>query len=246
MEASHRRFRFRAGALSCTVLQLFEAEVHTLEQDLADTVKQAPDFFRGVPVVIDLEQLAPEVLPDFAHLKSILRQNGLIPVGVRQGTEAQQAGAAGEGLYPLSTAASLSRSTRKDASPDEKDEKEEKKATSTSGARVVTQPVRSGTQLYARDSDLVVMASVSPGAELLADGHIHVYGSLKGRVLAGVHGNRDARIFCTRLSAELVSIAGFYLTQDDMQKLPENHGMIQVYLDGEQVRIEPVLQSHFA
>jgi septum site-determining protein MinC len=93
-------------------------------------------------------------------------------------------------------------------------------------------------QIYAKDTDLIVTAPVSAGAELLADGNIHVYGPLRGRALAGVQGNANARIFCRSLEAELVSIAGYYLTREDMQTLPENHGMIQIYLDNEQVRIE--------
>jgi septum site-determining protein MinC len=80
----------------------------------------------------------------------------------------------------------------------------------------VTQPVRSGTQIYARGGDLVVTAAVSPGAELIADGNIHVYGALRGRALAGASGDADARIFCSRLEAELVSIAGRYLVNEQL------------------------------
>ncbi len=82
--------------------------------------------------------------------------------------------------------------------------------------RLVTEPVRSGTQIYARGSDLIVTASVSPGAELVADGNIHVYGALRGRALAGAGGDEAARIFCTRLEAELVSIAGRYLVSEHL------------------------------
>src|SRR5205807_10150063 len=83
-------------------------------------------------------------------------------------------------------------------------------------ARVITEPVRSGTQVYARGTDLVVTAAVSPGAELVADGNIHVYGALRGRALAGASGDVSARIFCSRLEAELVSIAGRYLVSEQL------------------------------
>jgi septum site-determining protein MinC len=83
-------------------------------------------------------------------------------------------------------------------------------------ARLVTGPVRSGTQIYARGGDLIVTAAVSPGAELVADGNIHVYGALRGRALAGANGDSTARIFCTRLEAELVSIAGRYLVSEQL------------------------------
>ena len=89
-------------------------------------------------------------------------------------------------------------------------------------ARLVTEPVRSGTQIYARGTDLIVTAAVSAGAELVADGHIHVYAALRGRALAGASGDVEARIFCSRLEAELVSIAGRYLVNEQLP--PEQRG----------------------
>ncbi len=106
--------------------------------------------------------------------------------------------------------------------------------------KVVNRPVRSGQQVYAQGSDLIVMASVSEGAELLADGNIHVYGTLRGRALAGVKGDPEARVFCQSLDAELVSIAGQFITYDtvkgDYWKKPA-----QVYLEEEKLRIEPLV-----
>jgi septum site-determining protein MinC len=81
---------------------------------------------------------------------------------------------------------------------------------------LVTTPVRSGTQIYARGGDLVVTAAVSPGAEIMADGNIHVYGALRGRALAGAAGDTESRIFCSRFEAELVSIAGRYLVSEQL------------------------------
>jgi len=106
-------------------------------------------------------------------------------------------------------------------------------------ALTVTQPVRSGQRIYAHGSDLVVVTSISPGAELLADGHIHVYGTLRGRALAGVSGNAEARIFCHSLEAELISIAGYWRVRED---LPEAliGKPVQIALDGERLTIEPL------
>ncbi len=102
---------------------------------------------------------------------------------------------------------------------------------------VVAQPVRSGRQIYAQGGDLIVLASISPGAELIADGHIHVYGSLRGRALAGIAGNTEARIFCRSLEAELVSIGGYWRVRDD---IPEDliGKPAQIHLEGEHVVIE--------
>src|SRR5947208_59733 len=103
-------------------------------------------------------------------------------------------------------------------------------------ARLVTQPVRSGTQIYARGTDLVVTAAVSPGAELVADGNIHVYGVLRGRAMAGASGDVEARIFCSRLEAELVSIAGRYLVSEQLPA--EQRGFpVQIALVDDQLTI---------
>jgi septum site-determining protein MinC len=100
----------------------------------------------------------------------------------------------------------------------------------------VTQPVRSGTQIYVRGGDLVVTAPVSPGAEIMADGNIHVYGVLRGRALAGASGDVEARIFCSRLEAELVSIAGHYLVSDQLP--PEQRGSpVQIALVDDRLTI---------
>jgi septum site-determining protein MinC len=86
--------------------------------------------------------------------------------------------------------------------------------------RVVTQPVRSGTQIYARGGDLIVLSSVSPGAEIIADGHVHIYGTLRGRAIAGASGDTEARIFVGKLEAELLCVAGHYLVSE---AIPAEH-----------------------
>ena len=82
------------------------------------------------------------------------------------------------------------------------------------GAMVIDKPLRSGQHVYAKGRDLIVLAMVNPGAEIMADGHIHVYAPLRGKAIAGARGNEDARIFTLSLEAELVSVAGTYRTSD--------------------------------
>jgi len=105
--------------------------------------------------------------------------------------------------------------------------------------QLMTRPVRSGQQVYARDTDLIVMGQVGPGAEVIADNHIHIYGALRGRALCGVSGNTEARIFCQSLQAELVSVAGNYRV---LEAIPENlRGKpAQIWLDNERLNIEPL------
>ena len=104
-------------------------------------------------------------------------------------------------------------------------------------SRVVTRPVRSGQQIYAEGADLIVLAQVGEGAEVLADGHIHIYGTLRGRALAGVKGDESARIFCQQLEAELVSVAGNFILQDGLPKSLLKKPA-QISLQGERVVVE--------
>jgi septum site-determining protein MinC len=102
---------------------------------------------------------------------------------------------------------------------------------------VITHPVRSGQQIYAKDADLVVISSVSPGAELIADGNIHVYGQLRGRALAGAKGNVAARIFCQDVAAELLSIAGHYWLHEDVMAHIKSKSPVQIFLKNGQLQI---------
>jgi septum site-determining protein MinC len=107
------------------------------------------------------------------------------------------------------------------------------------GSHLIDRPVRSGQRVYAAGGDLTVLAPVNSGAELLADGNIHVYAPMRGRAIAGLHGDTQARIFCSDLQAELVSVAGHYRVSDSIPA--ELKGQrTQVFLDHEVLRIEPL------
>ncbi len=221
-------FQFRANFLPCTVLQITRYDWEALEQQLVSAISNAPPFFTDLPVIIDLDKIKSLGVLNFIKLKEVLLANKMIPVGIRGGSEEQHLSAALVGM-PTLTASRLSTAETKPK------KKEEPIARLT---KLVTTPIRSGMQIYARESDLIVTAAVSQGAEILADGNIHVYGSLRGRVLAGVQGNLQARIYCRTLDAELVSIAGYYLTKEDILNSPLGDGMKQIYLENEQVRID--------
>ena len=155
-----------------------------------------------------------------------MTKHGIIPVGVRNGNEQQTQAALTASL------GSLNAKAEQHKEPSIKNDK-------NSTSKLITQPVRSGQQIYAQNSDLVVLASVSAGAELLADGNIHVYGTLRGRALAGVSGNDQARIFCLKLEAELVSIAGIYKLRDDLQPPPGGQGA-HIFLADDKLQINPI------
>jgi septum site-determining protein MinC len=208
---------------------------------LAVQVERSPRFFQNAPVVLDLK--GTEGFADaaeFAEAREILREHTLALVGVQNAEPAQLAAGAAIGLAsfaPSATAPARPRPTAPAAAgaaaPAVAPSPPEPPRPAT---RLVTTPVRSGTQVYARGGDLIVTAAVSPGAELVADGNIHVYGPLRGRALAGASGDAGARIFCSRLEAELVSIAGRYLVSE---QLPAEHNgfSVQIALVNDQLTI---------
>src|SRR3989338_7212034 len=97
--------------------------------------------------------------------------------------------------------------------------------------KIVTKPVRAGTQVYAKDGDLIIMAPVNAGAEVISDGNIHIYAPLRGRALAGANGDTNARIFCKQLEAELISIAGHYLLNEKINAGNYAQNMVQIFLN---------------
>lgn len=174
------------------------------EQELARQISRSPRFFQNAPVVLDLRGVENMTeAGEFETMSAKLRERTLTLVGVQNAQPAQLEAAAAAGLASFAPNAAGQPRAAAAAPPAPK-------------TRVVTGPVRSGTQIYAHGGDLVVTAAVSPGAELVADGNIHIYGALRGRALAGASGDGAARIFCTRLEAELVSIAGRYLVSEQL------------------------------
>jgi septum site-determining protein MinC len=156
----------------------------------------------------------------------------MIPVGVRGGTDEQHAAAEAMELAILAEGRPRPRSdTPRQARP------AASRPPAASGTRLVTRPIRSGQRVYAAGGDLVVLAQVSSGAEVMADGHIHVYAPLRGRALAGVKGNQEARIFCRNLQAELVSVAGHYRISENIG--PDLKGQpVQIHLQEQRLHIE--------
>jgi len=181
------------------------------EHELGQQIQRSPRFFENAPVVLDLrgaEGFAEAAA--FVAAKEELHRLTLTLIGVQNAQPAQLEAAAKAGLASFAPNATLPRTNPAAAATQTPDPPPVTKA------RLVTEPVRSGTQIYARGGDLIITAAVSAGAEIIADGNIHVYGVLRGRALAGANGDAAARIFCTRLEAELISIAGRYLVSEQL------------------------------
>lgn len=229
-------FQIRGLGVTLLTMRVIDPWNHDFFMLLGKTVSQSPGFYRNAPVVLDLEPLAETEPFNLAEFVRRVRQHQLVPVGVVHASDAWEKVATNAGLSVFPGGHDHGRSP--DASPSRPRPATVPTAT-LKPPMVVSRPVRSGQQIYAPESDLVILASVSHGAELLADGSIHVYGPLRGRALAGVAGVPGARIFCKGLEAELVSIDGTYMVADQIPK--EYFGKsTQLYLDEDTLIIKPL------
>ena len=241
-----KTFQFKGSLFTLTVMQLLNSELLLLDQQLEETIKKAPKFFQNAPIIIDLKLVDENKDPiDFHALKSTLHKHNLIPVAVRGGKESDHQAAASCGFAVLnsykSNETSLDDTIPATSSVDDTisatSENDTNSATSSgqSSTMLITTPIRSGQQVYAKEGDLIVLSQVSQGAEILADGNIHIYGALRGRVLAGIHGNQKARIFCNYMDAELISIAGFYLVAENLKQHDQKSRQM-IYLESGQLK----------
>lgn len=209
-----------------TTLPVVTVTLHSLQPEAlavaAGELFGSTPFFDGDAAVLDLSQVDELPEADWQGVQEVLKAHGLNVIGVRGGSNELQHSAAAFGGLP--TYAVLERSARaasaSEAPTPPPAPAAETPVTTPPPAAVIAavptlfvdRPLRSGQQIYARGGDLVVLAAVNAGAEVIADGSIHIYAPLRGRALAGAGGADNARILCTRFEAELVSIAGLYRT----------------------------------
>ena len=215
--AERPAFQLKSTTVSLTALELAFFDEESFELALREKIRQAPGFFKDIPIIVSLDHYdGPTGELDFFKLLGICRRHNIHVVGVRGGNDDQRRLARHAALALLPSGNRKEREPAREASepaPEAPPAPSEPVA-----ARVVSQPVRSGQQVYAPEGDLIILAPVQAGAQVLAAGNIHVYGPLRGRALAGVHGLESARVFCQSLEAELVSIAGHYKISEDLQE----------------------------
>ncbi|MGH6640299.1 MAG: septum site-determining protein MinC [Polaromonas sp.] len=209
-------FEIKSANLPLVALLLKSTDLAALTRELALRFGDIPDFFDQDALMIDLSPLdaaasAGEI--DFPALITLLGGYQLVPVAVKGGNPAQMAAALQAGLLPAPDA-HLVGTRPAPPQPPPSAPPASPAAAAPLGALVIDKPLRSGQQVYARGRDLVVLAMVNAGAEVIADGHIHVYAPLRGQAMAGARGNTEARIFSMALEAELLSIAGVYRTSE--------------------------------
>jgi septum site-determining protein MinC len=204
-------FEIKSASLPLLALRLKSPDLDALAGELAAQYGETPQFFEDDAVVLDLSALGDdhaEASIDFQRLGELLNERRLRLWAVRGGSEAQRAAAAEMGLLLAPDARVLPPSAPTQPEPPVVEPV-------IPGALVIDRPLRSGQQVYARDRDLVVLAMVNAGAEVVADGHVHVYAPLRGRAIAGARGWAEARIFAHEMEPALISIAGVYRTSDE-------------------------------
>ncbi len=237
----HRAVEIKGSMFTLPVLRLYSADVQEIGETLSEHLAKHLAFFENAPVVIDLEHVKDEDgLLDLSVLAALLRCHQLVPVGIRQGSDVQNAAALAAGLAVLKGGAIPAATTKKPVEAAPKSEVPVLAQAVARPTRVIRQPVRSGQQIYAQGGDLIVMAQVNAGAEVIADGNIHIYAPLRGRAMAGVLGDVNARIFTQSMEAELLAIAGNYQVYEESQPASMRGKAVQVYLEGTQLLISPL------
>ena len=249
-------FELKSASLTAVALLLKSVDLALLAIAMNEQFGATPGLFDHDPVVIDLASLPSDAATlDFTALMRLLTQHRLRPVAVRGGTDEQRAAALAAGLGDAPEAAPMPAATKRRSAvatpapaPIEVATPEpvaaapvDKPNAPHTTTLTVYKPLRSGQQVYAKGGDLIVLAAVNAGAEVLADGNIHVYGPLRGKAVAGAKGQADARIFSTCMEPELIAIAGTYRTTEN--PLPANvlGKPAQIRLEGDRLVFEPLI-----
>lgn len=228
----------RFGQVGLAQVRIRTTDAGVILDELTGRVASAPQFFERTAVCLDLSALEKE--PSTSEMRGVfdaVRRAGMLTVGLAHGTAAVDALARSLDVPVLTQFRVQGKAT-----PVQPPVKEVPKAAPPVEAPVLHppslmqhQPVRSGQRVYARTSDLVVTATVGAGAEVIADGCVHIYGALRGRAVAGARGEVTARVFCQEFHAELISIAGVFRVFETLP--PELVGKpVQAWLDGDDLR----------
>jgi septum site-determining protein MinC len=229
----NKSIRFRARSFVAFAL-VPEAPLEQWLQDLDRWIENSPGFFKGRPVVLDLNVLKPQA-GEIGALVALIAERGIRTYAI----EADYVDSLGDELPPKLAGARKTMIEEEQADSEALAKAEQPAEPSLSKTLIVEQPVRSGQSIVHPHGDVIVMGSASFGSEILAGGSIHVYGTLRGRAFAGAWGDRSARIFCRRNEAELLAVDGWYRTAEDME--PSMRGKaIQVHLDDNAIQVAPL------
>jgi septum site-determining protein MinC len=240
-------FDFKSATLSLEAFLLRTANLTSLAQALEERFGSSPELFNGEPVVIDLTHLASlDAHINFPELIALLARFKLRVIAVRGGTVAQTRSAHDAGLIeapeshaPAARVETVVQEVVREIIREVPVEVPVHVPMAAS-TMFIDKPLRSGQQVYAKGGDLIVLAAVNHGAEVIADGSIHVYAPLRGKAIAGAKGNTEARIFALHMEPELLSIAGTYRTTDNPLPADVAGKPAQIRLEGERLVFDPI------
>ncbi len=233
--------QLKGSVVTTFILELYRYSSTEFSQQLQNKIDQAPEFFKQSPVIINLDKVDASITHiDLDELLTLCRQFGLQPMAFRCTDVRFLNDIKLTGLTLLSETPTRTYANKQvDAPLPETQSAETSEIIAPRSSKIISRPVRSGQQVYAQGADLIILSHVSEGAEVLADGNIHIYGHLRGRALAGVKGDSLARVFCNKMQAELISIAGIFLLSDALRKKVWLQPA-QVYLDEQTLHIESI------
>jgi septum site-determining protein MinC len=236
----------RFGQVGLMQVRIRTTDPGAILDELTGRVASAPLFFQRTGVCIDLTALGRD--PELEEMRTVMdavRRAGMLPVGLVGGSAGVESLAVALRLPVLTPfrqqtqAAPIVQPAQPAQAAQAALPPPAERAEAGIPALIQHQPVRSGQRLYARSRDVVVTSTVGAGAEVIADGCVHVYGSLRGRAVAGARGETGARVFCQEFRAELVSIAGVFRVFETLP--PELAGKpVQAWLDGDDLRFAPI------
>jgi septum site-determining protein MinC len=217
-DPSNPCYEIKSADLSLVALLLKTNDIAKVSKGLKHQMAESPGFFDQDPLMIDVSGLTlmeGETI-DFKNLIAVLQEHSLVPLAIKGASPALLELAKGVGLVDASDAR-IRRSVplAEPRSTQAASVEQVPAAPVPLGAMRIDKPLRSGQQVYAKGRDLIVTGIVNAGAEVIADGHIHVYGTLRGKAIAGARGNADAQIFAQVMEPELISIAGVYRTSEN-------------------------------
>lgn len=226
----------RSAALTLMTVVLKTTDVDVLGAELSRRTDAMPGVFDDEPVAVDLSELrGADAVPDFHALVVLLCHHGMRPVAARGGNEAQMEAARAAGLLEAPEGARSA-----PPPPPQIVERVVETQLAPLPPLVIDKPLRSGQQVWAHDRDLIVLALVSHGAEVLADGDIHIYAPLRGRAHAGAKGNVNARIYCHQMEAQVLAIADVFRTTDEPLPADVARRPAMVCRDGDRLEIRPL------
>ncbi|GGX52213.1 septum site-determining protein MinC [Undibacterium squillarum] len=247
INSSGKAIEVKISTVVAVVISISDADPVRMEEALRAMTAGSPDYFDDELAVIDVAAVSGQQ-PDWTAMLALLRRYGLHVVAVRNASDDEEAVLRELGLSIDIVSKSRSEHvaevsseiTQAPATPEPAPAQEPQIVYRSQPAMVIDHPVRAGQRIYARGGDLIIMAAVNNGAEVIADGSIHIYAPLRGRALAGATGDTQARIFARIMEPELVSIAGIYRTfENGFPDLPGNTP-VQVKLQGDSIELSAV------